>query len=119
MNTAAALPELPATISTPKVTWGYDEGTLLTNVTLTINGEERTASFWDDDEFGIISTAEDNYGTEDTTIWENLDPAENAAIHAWGRAVHARVLTVAPADEDSMPAEDSTEYAETLAAITR
>jgi len=118
MNAETTLPELPATISTPKITWGYDEGTLLTNVTLTINGEDRTASFWDDDEFGIISTAEDNYGTEDTTIWEDLDPADNASVHLWGRAVHARLLQLAPT-EDSMPAEGSEEYASILAAITR
>jgi hypothetical protein len=43
-----ALPELPERIGAPTVTWGYDEGVLLTNVTLNINGEDRTAS-WDDD----------------------------------------------------------------------
>lgn len=118
MNTPATLPELPETISTPKVSWGYEENTLFTNVTLNINGEDRTATFWDDDEFGIISTAEDNYGTEDTTTWEDLEPAEDAAIHLWGRNVHARLLTVAP-NEASMPAVESEAYAAILALITR
>jgi hypothetical protein len=112
------LPELPERIGTPAVSWGYDEGYLTTSVTLSINGEDRTASFWDDEEYGICSTAEDTFGTEDTTIWEDLDPLDNAAIHRWGRAVHARLLDAAGGLGDSAAPEGSEAHSAVTAFIT-
>lgn len=89
------LPELPATLGTPTVDWSYNDlGKLETDITLLINNNLETVSFWDWDPDGVVSTAEDT-GEEDP--WGDLAPEHREAALEWGKEVHRRVCAGAEA----------------------
>ena len=84
------LPDLPAALLPVRVGFGYsDTGKLETEVTLTINGTEETAVFWNTDLDGVVNNAE-AFGSPDAP-WSSLngEPLEVAA--EYGRTVHQRL----------------------------
>ncbi|MCB5280577.1 hypothetical protein [Arthrobacter sp. ES1] len=86
------LPAFPAHLGTPEVLWGFEgNGTLETDVVLTIDGEDQIVSFWSTDLHGTYNTAEDTLDCEDRKVWHDLEPEDFEAAIAWGKEVHTRI----------------------------
>jgi hypothetical protein len=117
-NGRGPLPELPASLGAPVVRWGFDDGKIETNILLTIDGEEEVVSFWTTDQDGTNNTAEDAFGTEGPTPWEDLDPEDLEAAVKWGNAVHARICEGAQAVTEAAAAVDSDAYNAVIAYAT-
>lgn len=86
----ADLPELPARVGTPEVTFDFsDEGKLETHVTL----GDTTLSFWKDDMDGeTTNSIESGNSDVDVAPWSHIQDMEDfQQARTWGEAVHERI----------------------------
>ena len=84
------LPDLPAALLPVRVGFSYsDTGKLETEVTLTIDGSEETAVFWNTDLDGVVNNAED-FGAPDAP-WSSLNGEPLDAAAEYGRQIHHRI----------------------------
>jgi hypothetical protein len=86
----ATLPELPASVGTPEVSFSFsDAGKLETHVTI----DGSTLTFWTDDMDDEVTNAIENGNSEfDEAPWSNIASMEDfQAARTWGESVHERV----------------------------
>lgn len=86
-----SLPELPASVGTPEVSFDYsDAGTLETHVTV----DGSTVSFWGDEMTGDIANTIDNGYTPEgeDAPWSNIATYDDfEKTRTWAEAVHERI----------------------------
>lgn len=76
------LPEWPAGMPQPTVSFDFSDGKCETNITV----DDKMMCFWDSDSDGTINDAENG-----TNPWEDFDEEDQEVALEWGKRVHQRI----------------------------
>lgn len=80
------LPEWPAEMPEPSVTYDFDDGKVNTYVDIDEAGSIRSLRFWTDDIDGTNNSTDHGENP-----WEEFDEEDQENARAWGKAVHERI----------------------------
>jgi hypothetical protein len=76
------LPDWPATLPQPNVSFSFEAGKCETSVTVA----DKTMNFWDSDSDGTINDTDNG-----TNPWEDFDEEDQEMALEWGKRVHQRI----------------------------
>jgi hypothetical protein len=80
------LPEWPAGMPEPSVTYDFDDGKVNTYIDIDPSGSIRSMRFWTDDIDGTHNTTDHGENP-----WEEFDEEDQEAARAYGKEVHERI----------------------------
>ncbi|GAA4032664.1 hypothetical protein GCM10023063_14970 [Arthrobacter methylotrophus] len=76
------LPEWPATLPQPEVSFDFSDGKCETNITV----DDKMMTFWDSDSDGTINDTDNG-----NNPWEDFDEEDQEMALEWGKRVHQRI----------------------------
>lgn len=82
-------PSLPAACGPADVNWYFNGANQIeTEVTLVLDGEEKSVVFWSADQGNIHNTVENTCGDDLSHPWDELDDNDLAVVMTWSKTVH-------------------------------